>query len=103
MADRFKQFVALILATICMTLLATSALAQSPQAGMTPDPGEPAKSRPGLLGNIRIDQRLNEQVPLDIPFTDESGREMSTPALNPTARSVSCFIVALANVAVSNG
>ena len=76
MADRFKHFLALILATICMTLLATSARAQSPQAGMAPDPGEPAKSRPGLLGKIRIDQRLNEQVPLDIPFTDESGREI---------------------------
>ena len=43
---------------------------------MAPDPGEPAKSRPGLLGRIRIDQRLNEQVPLDIPFTDETGREI---------------------------
>src|ERR671915_485256 len=76
MADRFKQFLASILAIVCMTLLATSARAQSPQAGMAPDPGEPAKSRPGLLGKIRIDQRLNEQVPLDIPFTDESGREI---------------------------
>ena len=43
---------------------------------MAPDPGQPAKSRPGLLGRIRIDQRLNEQVPLDIPFTDETGREI---------------------------
>jgi len=75
MADRFKQFL-LLLATIYMALLSSSARAQSPQAGMTPDPGEPAKSRPGLLGKIRIDQRLNERVPLDIPFTDESGREI---------------------------
>jgi protein SCO1 len=66
----------LLLAAVMLTAMATSARAQSPQAGMTPDPGEPAKSRPGLLGKIRIDQRLNEQVPLDIPFTDESGREI---------------------------
>ena len=58
MADRLKQFL-LLLATISMALLPSSARAQSPQAGMTPDPGEPAKSRPGLLGKIRIDQRLN--------------------------------------------
>jgi protein SCO1/2 len=76
MDSSFKQLLALILATIGMTLLASSGRAQSPQAGMTPDPGEPAKSRPGLLGKIRIDQRLHEQVPLDIPFTDESGREI---------------------------
>jgi protein SCO1 len=54
--------------------LAADARAQRPQGGMAPDPGEPAKSRPGLLADIRIDQRLNEQVPLDIPFTDETGR-----------------------------
>jgi protein SCO1 len=59
-----------------LTVLAAGPRAQSPQAGMAPDPGEPAKSRPGLLGRIRIDQRLNEQVPLDIPFTDETGREI---------------------------
>jgi protein SCO1/2 len=59
-----------------LTVLAADPHAQSPQAGMTPDPGEPAKSRPGVLGRIRIDQRLNEQVPLDIPFTDEAGREI---------------------------
>jgi protein SCO1 len=59
-----------------LTVLAAGPRAQSPQAGMAPDPGEPANSRPGLLGRIRIDQRLNEQVPLDIPFTDETGREI---------------------------
>ena len=57
-------------------VLAASPHAQSPQAGMAPDPGEPAKSMPGVLGRIRIDQRLNERVPLDIPFTDETGREI---------------------------
>jgi protein SCO1/2 len=59
-----------------LTVLAAGPRAQRPQAGMAPDPGEPAQSRPGLLGQIRIDQRLNEQVPLDIPFTDETGREI---------------------------
>jgi protein SCO1/2 len=53
-----------------------SAHAQSAQAGMTPEPGEPAKSKPGPLGRVRIDQRLNEQVPLDLRFTDETGRDV---------------------------
>jgi protein SCO1/2 len=61
---------------VALTLLASSAGAQSPQAGMAPAPGEPAKSKPGVLGRIRIDQRLNEQVPLDLPFVDETGREV---------------------------
>jgi protein SCO1/2 len=59
-----------------LMVLAAGPRAQSPQAGMAPEPGEPAKSRPGVLGQIRINQRLNEQVPLDIPFTDETGREI---------------------------
>jgi protein SCO1 len=29
---------------------------------------------PPLLRNVSIDQRLNQQVPLDIPFRDETGR-----------------------------
>ena len=42
-------------------LLAASAAAQTP-AGMAQAPGEPATSRPGLLGKIAIDQRLNPNV-----------------------------------------
>ncbi len=30
--------------------------------------------KPPLLQNVGIDQRLNEQVPLDVPFRDETGR-----------------------------
>jgi protein SCO1/2 len=33
--------------------------------------GEAAGSRPGLLSEVRIDQKLDEQVPLDLPFLDE--------------------------------
>ena len=49
----------------------------SAQVGRTaPPPGDAAKDRPGLLSKIRIDQRLNHQVPLDLPFTDESGHQV---------------------------
>jgi protein SCO1/2 len=53
-------------------LLAAPALAQSPLPKQAP--GEPAAARPGMLGRIGIDQRLNEQVPLDLEFVDETGR-----------------------------
>ena len=40
------------------------------------EPGDPAKSKPGLLKQVGIDQRLNEQVPLDLMFKDETGRDV---------------------------
>jgi protein SCO1/2 len=33
-------------------------------------------SLPAALRNVGFDQRLNEQAPLDLPFTDEAGREV---------------------------
>ena len=45
--------------------------------GLAPDDaGEPAKAKPGLLKKIGIDQRLHQQVPLDLVFTDETGRDV---------------------------
>ena len=40
------------------------------------EPGQPTSAKPGILGKIGIDQRLNEQVPLDLPFVDEAGRDV---------------------------
>ena len=56
-------------------LVATSAFAQG--VGRTAgEPGDAAAARPGLLGKIGIDQKLNAQVPLDLVFTDEQAREV---------------------------
>ena len=45
--------------------------------GLAPDDaGDPAKARPGLLNQVGIDQRLNQQIPLDLVFADETGREV---------------------------
>jgi protein SCO1 len=41
--------------------------------------GEPkiaARTLPPDLGNVSIEQRLNQQVPLDLPFRDEFGRDV---------------------------
>jgi len=37
----------------------------------------PANEMPRLLTEIGLDQRLNEQLPLDLPFRDETGREVT--------------------------
>ena len=37
-------------------------------------PGHAAHEKPGILSKIGIDQRLNQKVPLDLPFVDENGR-----------------------------
>jgi protein SCO1/2 len=64
-----------LFATAVITL--SCSVAGSTQVGRTaPAPGDAASDRPGLLSKIRIDQKLNQQVPLDLPFTDETGRQV---------------------------
>ena len=58
--------------------LALLALASPLRAqGLAPDDAkDPAKAKPGLLNQVGIDQRLNQQIPLDLVFADETGREV---------------------------
>ena len=46
---------------------------------MEPPPGQivRADEKPEMLKNIGIDQRLNEQLPLALPFRDETGRTVA--------------------------
>lgn len=37
----------------------------------------PSNSTPTLLNNVRIDQHLNTQLPLNLTFTDDAGRQVS--------------------------
>jgi protein SCO1 len=37
-------------------------------------PGRPADAKPQALANVGLDQKLNNQVPLDVTFRDETGR-----------------------------
>jgi protein SCO1 len=60
-------------ATSAMLMAAAPVWAQ----GLAPDDaGAPAQAKPGLLGKVGIDQRLNQQIPLDLAFTDETGRDV---------------------------
>ena len=68
-SNMFRRVIAgLVTAVVC----STPAFAQVGRNA--PDPGAAATDRPGLLSKIRIDQRLNHQLPLDLAFTDQSGR-----------------------------
>jgi protein SCO1 len=65
-----RLFAVIVSALVCSASAAA-------QVGVTsPDPGDPTSAKPGLLGKIHIDQRLDNQVPLDLPFTDETGRQV---------------------------
>ena len=63
-------------------LLASSAFAQAPPGpssplyGARPVHGDPATGLPEALQEVRIEQKLDQQLPLDLVFTDESGQQV---------------------------
>ncbi|HKS09114.1 MAG TPA: SCO family protein [Pyrinomonadaceae bacterium] len=48
----------------------------SPLYGARPASGNPSTGLPQALQEVRIDQKLDQQLPLDLTFRDESGREV---------------------------
>jgi protein SCO1/2 len=48
--------------------------AQGEQPGLRPAAALPSNVVPGVLGTVAFEQRLNEQLPLDLPFRDENGK-----------------------------
>ena len=67
------------LAAACVLLLAgaAAALGQVAPNGMK-QMGEPAEDKlPSILNSVKIEQHLNQQLPLDAPFTDESGQPVT--------------------------
>lgn len=68
----------LLLSAYCLLANAQPGVPQisSPLYGARPESGSVSSGLPKQLKNIGIDQRLNEQVPLDAVFKDEQGREV---------------------------
>ncbi len=62
----FVQFAILLLATTC-------AVAQPPSSFQDKSSQPASQVRPSDLANVGINQRLNQQVPLDLEFKDETG------------------------------
>jgi protein SCO1/2 len=49
--------------------------------GAAPAPGLPAGVRPDALRDVGFDQRLDESIPLDLTFRDESGQSVTLGSL----------------------
>ena len=48
----------------------------SPLYGARPETGNPAAGLPKALSDVRIEQKLDQQLPLDLVFRDESGQQV---------------------------
>ena len=68
----------LLLSAYCLLALAQPGVPQPnpPLYGARSAPGQVATGLPKALKNVGIDQKLNEQIPLDAVFKDEQGREV---------------------------
>ena len=67
----------LLCVSVSLWLVFTAAAgAQSNVPGVNPSAGIPSSQMPGILSKVSFDQRLNERLPLDLPFKDESGRDV---------------------------
>jgi protein SCO1/2 len=53
---------------------ALAQMAGAPAAGYKREAGSPSATLPPALREIGFDQNIGQRVPLDVPFTDESGR-----------------------------
>ena len=71
---KFRKAAATVIVAATLTFAAAPVRAQL--GGTAEPPGEAASAKPGILSKIGIDQRLNMPVPLDLPFVDESGRDV---------------------------
>lgn len=83
----FQRFMSRLVWSVCACALlagfGSQAFAQmgqnysnSPLYGPRPELGSTDNGLPKTLDNVGIDQKLNEQVPLDVVFRDETGREV---------------------------
>ena len=70
------------LAALAIAAAATAALAQGGPGNIAPRPLDPVTKRPVLLRDVRIDQKLDAQVPTHLAFKDELG---NTVTLGSTA------------------
>ena len=66
----------LLLSAFCLPAFAQPGMPQpsSPLYGQRPGNGPVQKGLPPALQNVGIDQKLNQQVPLDLTFRDENGQ-----------------------------
>ena len=64
-------------ASLAALAISAGSMAYAQTPGMLVEPGDPTAAKPGILSKIAIDQRIGHQVPADIPFVDETGRQVT--------------------------
>jgi protein SCO1/2 len=64
-----------LLATALMLSVSAVAGAQNGELPM-PERATPANAKPAILQNVGIDQKIGQQLPLDLVFKDETGRDV---------------------------
>jgi protein SCO1 len=82
--DRYRLiFINLCILWVVLLLVVSSAFAQagppgpsSPLYGARPESGNPSTGLPTALRDVRIEQKLDQQLPLDLVFRDESGQQV---------------------------
>lgn len=57
--------------------LAAAVVSAQGGEGLRPQPGVPSSQMPAELQQVEFAQRLNDQLPLDLTFTDEDGRTVA--------------------------
>jgi protein SCO1/2 len=59
-----------------LAMTAGTVFAQSNVPGVNPRATVPSSQMPAVLADVRFEQRLSEQLPLQTPFKDEAGRDV---------------------------
>jgi protein SCO1/2 len=78
---RTRAVIVPALVVVC-ALAASNAFGQSlPALASVPPPGPAAQQQIPLLKNVGIDQKLDSQVPMDLTFVDENGRDVKLGSL----------------------
>src|SRR6187402_3274167 len=63
-----------LLTAMSLGLMSVVVSAQGNGPGLRPEPGLPSQQTPTPLSNVSFEQRLNEQLPLDLTFRNEAGQ-----------------------------
>jgi len=73
---RRPALVSLAACGLVLALSASTASAQPTRPMSVPTPGTAATAQIPMLKDVGIDQKLNNRIPLDLPFVDETGRDV---------------------------
>ena len=74
--------ICVICALVCLLACVRLRFAQAPPGpssplyGARPESGNPSTGLPKALQDVRIEQKLDQQLPLDLVFRDESGQQV---------------------------